>query len=65
MTGNGVYVYAIVPAGQALPAGAVGVGSPAAALRLVDGGRVTAVVSAAPPQLRARRRDLMAHLEVL
>ncbi|MFF5724975.1 GvpL/GvpF family gas vesicle protein [[Kitasatospora] papulosa] len=65
MTGNGVYVYAIIPAGEALPAGVVGVGSPAAALRLVDEGRVTAVVSAAPPQLRARRRDLMAHQEVL
>ncbi|MDF6017133.1 GvpL/GvpF family gas vesicle protein [Streptomyces sp. JH34] len=65
MTENGVYVYAIIPAGAVLPAEAVGVGNPPAALRLVDEGRVTAVVSDAPPQLRARRRDLMAHQEVL
>ncbi|MGW0790486.1 GvpL/GvpF family gas vesicle protein [Streptomyces sp. NPDC002911] len=65
MTENGVYVYAIIPAGEALPADAVGVGSPPAALRLAGEGQVTAVVSDAPPQLRARRRDLMAHQEVL
>ncbi|MFE4690088.1 GvpL/GvpF family gas vesicle protein [Streptomyces sp. NPDC056749] len=65
MTGNGVYVYAIIPAGETLPADAAGVGSPPAALRLVDEGRVTAVVSDSPPQLRARRRDLMAHQEIL
>lgn len=65
MTENGVYVYAFIPAGEALPADAVGVGSPPAALRLVGDGRVTAVVSDAPPQLRARRRDLMAHQELL
>ncbi|MFD4899267.1 GvpL/GvpF family gas vesicle protein [Streptomyces sp. NPDC058411] len=65
MTENGVYVYAIIPAGAALPAGTVGVGSPPAALRLAGDGRVTAVVSEAPPQLRARRRDLMAHQDVL
>lgn len=28
MTENGVYVYAIIPAGAALPAGTAGVGSP-------------------------------------
>ncbi|MEU0134025.1 GvpL/GvpF family gas vesicle protein [Streptomyces sp. NPDC006296] len=65
MTGNGVYVYAIVPTGGAIPAGTAGVGSPPAALRLVVEGRITAVVSEAPPQLRARRRDLMAHQDVL
>ncbi|MFD6275587.1 GvpL/GvpF family gas vesicle protein [Streptomyces sp. NPDC060209] len=65
MTEHGVYVYAIIPAGEALPADTVGVGSPPAALRLVGDGRITAVVSDAPPQLRARRRDLMAHQEVL
>ncbi|MEU1486618.1 GvpL/GvpF family gas vesicle protein [Streptomyces sp. NPDC005752] len=65
MTENGVYVYAFVPEAGALPADMVGVGSPPAPLRLVGEGRVTAVVSNAPPQLRARRRDLMAHQEVL
>ncbi|WP_069170133.1 GvpL/GvpF family gas vesicle protein [Streptomyces griseus] len=62
---NGVYVYAILPTGEALPSEATGVGSPPATLRLVEQGPVTAVVSDAPPQLRARRRDLMAHQELL
>ncbi|MFF2729023.1 GvpL/GvpF family gas vesicle protein [Streptomyces sp. NPDC058008] len=65
MIGNGVYVYAIIPVGTALPPGAVGVGGPPAALRRVDEGQVTAVVSDAPSRLRARRRDLMAHQDVL
>ncbi|MFE9726690.1 GvpL/GvpF family gas vesicle protein [Streptomyces sp. NPDC005794] len=65
MTTNGVYVYAVIPAGEALPTDAVGVGSPPAALRLADEERVSAVVSEAPSQLRARRRDLMAHQETL
>lgn len=65
MTGKGVYVYAIIPAGEKLPADVAGVGSPPGVLRLVDEGQVAAVVSDAPPQLRARRRDLMAHQESL
>ncbi|MFC9948411.1 GvpL/GvpF family gas vesicle protein [Streptomyces pratensis] len=65
MTESGVYVYAIIPAGEALPADAVGVGGPPAVLRLIRDGRVAAVVSDAPPQLRARRRDLMAHQDLL
>ncbi|MFJ9060345.1 GvpL/GvpF family gas vesicle protein [Streptomyces sp. NPDC102409] len=65
MTENGVYVYAILPAADSLPAGAVGVGGPPAELRLVGAGQVTAVVSDAPPRLRARRRDLMAHQDLL
>ncbi|MET7365782.1 GvpL/GvpF family gas vesicle protein [Streptomyces sp. NPDC005566] len=65
MTANGVYVYAIVPTGGSLPRKAAGVGSPPAALRLIGEGPVTAVVSDAPPQLRARRRDLMAHQDLL
>ncbi|HWU04914.1 MAG TPA: GvpL/GvpF family gas vesicle protein [Streptomyces sp.] len=65
MAENGVYVYAFIPAGGALPADAVGVGGPPAALRLVGDGKVTAVVSDAPQQLRARRRDLMAHQDLL
>ncbi|MFJ3705254.1 MULTISPECIES: GvpL/GvpF family gas vesicle protein [Streptomyces] len=65
MTGKGVYVYAIIPVGEKLPADVAGVGSPPGVLRLVDEGQVAAVVSDAPPQLRARRRDLMAHQESL
>ncbi|MFE7749577.1 GvpL/GvpF family gas vesicle protein [Streptomyces sp. NPDC057428] len=65
MTPSGVYVYAIIPAKAALPPGAAGVGGPPAPLRLVGEGKVRAVVSDAPPQLRARRRDLMAHQELL
>ncbi|MFF5896806.1 GvpL/GvpF family gas vesicle protein [Streptomyces argenteolus] len=65
MTGSGVYVYAIVPAGAAIPSGTTGVGSPPAPLRPVRDGKLTAVVSDAPGQLRARRRDLLAHQDVL
>ncbi|MFF0061538.1 GvpL/GvpF family gas vesicle protein [Streptomyces sp. NPDC005279] len=65
MTNNGVYVYAIIRTGRPLPADAAGVGSPPASLRVVRQGPVTAVVSDAPPQLRARRRDLLAHQDLL
>lgn len=65
MAATGVYVYAITRAGKPLPANAVGVGSPPAPLRLIGQGQVTAVVSDAPPQLRARRRDLLAHQNLL
>ncbi|MFF4243286.1 GvpL/GvpF family gas vesicle protein [Streptomyces sp. NPDC001822] len=65
MTSSGVYVYAIVPARAALPPGIAGVGGPPAPVRLVGEGKVRAVVSDAPPQLRARRRDLMAHQDLL
>ncbi|MFD5515652.1 GvpL/GvpF family gas vesicle protein [Streptomyces sp. NPDC127066] len=65
MTGDGVYVYAIIRAGGPLPVDATGVGSPAAQLRVIRQGRVAAVVSEAPPKLRARRRDLLAHQDLL
>ncbi|MFF3485374.1 GvpL/GvpF family gas vesicle protein [Streptomyces sp. NPDC002701] len=65
MAPEGVYVYAIIPAGEGPPADAQGVGSPAAPLRVLRHGRVAAVVSAAPAKLRARRRDLLAHQNVL
>lgn len=65
MPDEGVYVYAIIRAAGPLPADARGVGSPAAPLRLIRRGRVAAVVSEAPPALRARRRDLLAHQELL
>ena len=65
MAAAGVYVYAIVRAAAALPPDAAGVGSPAAPLRSIRQGRLAAVVSEAPPKLRARRRDLMAHQDLL
>jgi hypothetical protein len=65
VTGDGVYVYAIIRAGARLPGDATGVGSPAAQLRAIRQGRIAAVVSDAPPKLRARRRDLLAHQDLL
>lgn len=65
MTADGVYVYAIIRAGRPLPTDTCGVGSPAAPLRTIQQGRAAAVVSDAPPKLRARRRDLLAHQNLL
>lgn len=65
MSITGVYVYAIVPTDAVLPADAGGVGGPAAPLRTIRQGRVAAVVSDAPQKLRARRRDLLAHQDLL
>ncbi|WP_442805995.1 GvpL/GvpF family gas vesicle protein [Streptomyces sp. NBC_01257] len=62
---EGVYVYAILRAATALPKDAVGVGSPPAVLRVIRQGLLEAVVSDAPPKLRARRRDLLAHQDLL
>lgn len=60
-----VYVYGIVRAGHVLPEGCLGVGAPPAAPWLLPAGRLAAVVSEAPDRLRARRRDLLSHQEVL
>ncbi|MFI9357723.1 GvpL/GvpF family gas vesicle protein [Streptomyces lydicus] len=65
MTDHGVYVYGIVRAGHPLPSHLGGVGGPPGIVERRDEGRVAAVVSPAPPDLRARRRDLMAHQELL
>lgn len=65
MVTDGVYVYAILRAGTALPRGLGGVGSPPAPVRTIGQGPLDAVVSDAPPELRARRRDLLAHQELL
>ncbi len=65
MTDTDVYLYGIVPAGRRLPDGLDGVGSPPESLRLLTVGATSAVVSAAPAGLRARRRDLMAHQDLL
>ncbi|MFI8851604.1 GvpL/GvpF family gas vesicle protein [Streptomyces sp. NPDC053499] len=60
-----VYVYAIVHAGRSLPPEARGVGRPPASVRLLPVGELAAVVSDVPEDLRARRRDLMAHQDLL
>ncbi|RPK81770.1 MULTISPECIES: GvpL/GvpF family gas vesicle protein [Streptomyces] len=60
------YIYAITDAGHPLPLnGLHGVGDPPSELRTLRSGRLAAVVSDAPPGLRAKRRDVMAHQSVL
>ncbi|MFF2569037.1 GvpL/GvpF family gas vesicle protein [Streptomyces sp. NPDC058084] len=60
------YVYGITAAGHPLRLdGVLGVGEPAAPLRTVRSGTLTAVVSDAPPGLRAKRRDVQAHQGVI
>ncbi|MET8677843.1 GvpL/GvpF family gas vesicle protein [Streptomyces sp. NPDC004647] len=66
MTPQSVYVYGVIRAGHPGPRGRAGVGDPAAPARLLPvGSSLAAVVSDAPEGLRARRRDLMAHQELL
>ncbi|GAA3772088.1 GvpL/GvpF family gas vesicle protein [Streptomyces phyllanthi] len=65
MTAAGPYVYGIVACDHPMPAELRGVGRPQAALELLPVGATAAVISAAPVPLRARRRDLLAHQEVL
>ncbi|MFF8828277.1 GvpL/GvpF family gas vesicle protein [Streptomyces sp. NPDC015131] len=61
-----VYVYAIAPTSHPLHLdGMTGVGEPAEELSLVTEGDLAAVVSDAPEGLRAKRRDVLAHQEVL
>ena len=65
MARPGVYVYGIVLAERPVPPGIGGVGNPPLPLRVLTEGPVGAVVSAAPSKLRARRRDPLAHQELL
>jgi len=61
-----VYVYAMVgPDHPAKLDGLTGVGATPTPLRTVRGERAVAVVGDAPKDLRAKRRDLNAHQEVL
>lgn len=61
-----LYVYGVTTAAEAsVPAGLSGVGGPSALVRLVPVGPIAALVSPAPESVRARRRDVMAHQEVL
>lgn len=60
------YVYCFTHAGHPLPLdGLHGVGGQEVALRAVRHDGLAAVVSDAPPQLRPKRRDLVAHETVL
>ncbi|WEX89724.1 GvpL/GvpF family gas vesicle protein [Sinorhizobium garamanticum] len=60
------YVYCVTRASHPLPLeGAVGVGEHAPALRLVREQDLVAVVSDAPENLRAKRRDLVKHNAVI
>ncbi|MFH9234380.1 GvpL/GvpF family gas vesicle protein [Streptomyces globisporus] len=60
------YIYAITGADHPLPLnGLHGVGDPPSELRTLRTDRLAAVVSDAPPGLRAKRRDVMAHQSVL
>lgn len=65
MTDTDLYLYGVVRTGHRLPDALAGVGRPPETLRLLACGATSAVVSAAPDGLRARRRDLLAHQEVL
>jgi hypothetical protein len=60
-----IYVYGIVHADRSLPQDTTGVGRPAAPVRLLPVGELGAVVSTVPDDLRARRRDLLAHQDLL
>lgn len=60
------YIYAVTAGDHPLRLDGVnGIGDPAAELRTVSSGSLNAVVSDAPAQLRAKRRDLVAHQGVL
>lgn len=60
------YVYGITAASHpALPEDMGGVGDPALPVRVLTAGELAAVVSDAPENLRPKRRDLLAHQNVL
>ena len=66
MTDAGVYVFGIVMADHPCHVeGLSGVGVPGAAIWRIAAGNTAAAVSAAPAQLRAKRRHLLTHQEVL
>ncbi|AOR31149.1 gas vesicle protein [Streptomyces fodineus] len=60
------YVYGITARSHpSLPAGMTGVGEPPLPVRVLTAGELAAVVSDAPEGLRPKRRDLLAHQNVL
>lgn len=60
-----LYVYGLMRADHPFRGGGAGVGDPPARVRRCGEGPVVAAVSAAPAQMRGKRRDLLAHHEVL
>lgn len=60
------YVYGIAASSHpGLPEGMDGVGEPARPVRVIRAGELAAIVSDAPEGLRPKRRDLLAHQNVL
>ncbi|WP_306187848.1 GvpL/GvpF family gas vesicle protein [Streptomyces sp. MK5] len=60
------YVYGIMAASHpSPPQGTAGVGEPPRPVRVLKAGELAAVVSDAPEELRPKRRDLLAHQNVL
>ncbi|MEU5022888.1 GvpL/GvpF family gas vesicle protein [Streptomyces milbemycinicus] len=64
MAAQSVYVYGVVRASHPVPPGHPGVGADPAPVRTLRVGELAAVVSDAPPGLRAKRRDLLAHQDL-
>ncbi|MEV0263226.1 GvpL/GvpF family gas vesicle protein [Streptomyces sp. NPDC050617] len=63
---EGTYVYGIARGEQVrCPEPLTGVGDPPRPVRALSEGRLTAIVSDCPERLRPKRRDLMAHQQVL
>ncbi|AZM87235.1 MULTISPECIES: GvpL/GvpF family gas vesicle protein [Streptomyces] len=59
------YVYGITRASQKLPGAIEGIGEPPLPVRSVRAGRLAALVSDAPAELKPKRRDLLAHQRVV
>jgi len=60
------YIYAVTPADHPVPVDdLVGVGAPAGAVRALPAGGLRVVAGDAPEGLRAKRRDVLAHQQVL
>ncbi|MEV8531769.1 GvpL/GvpF family gas vesicle protein [Streptomyces sp. NPDC051211] len=59
------YVYGIARASQELPDTIEGIGEPPLPVRTVRAGQLVALVSDAPAELKAKRRDLLAHQRVV
>ncbi|MEU9146697.1 GvpL/GvpF family gas vesicle protein [Streptomyces sp. NPDC048349] len=59
------YVYGIARASQELPDTIDGIGEPPLPVRTVRAGQLVALVSDAPAELKAKRRDLLAHQRVV
>lgn len=59
------YVYGITRASRKLPDTIDGIGEPPLPVRTVRAGQLVALVSDAPTELKAKRRDLLAHQRVV